>query len=74
MLAFGIVNIHLCPGQNIETMKDMNLDNSYWVLTCKPQKRTNWGVRFLSAETAPPHGVPHLLTPFKRLTHHNSEA
>lgn len=55
-------------------MKDINLDNSYLALTCKPQKRTNWSVRFLLAETAPPHDVTHSLTPFERLAHHDSEA
>lgn len=74
MLAFCIVNIHLCPGQTIGAMKDMNLDNSYLALNCKPQKRTNWSVRFLLAETAPPHDVTHSLTPFERLAHHDSEA
>ncbi len=36
MLAFCMVNIHLCPEQNKKKMDDKTLKNSYLYATCKP--------------------------------------
>ena len=59
VLAFCIVNIHLCPGQNKKKMDDKTLKNSYLYATYKPHVYPTWPTRFLYREFSLPSHLKH---------------
>ena len=59
VLAFCIVNIHLCPGQNKKKMDDKTLKSSYLYTAYKPHVYPTWPTRFLYREFPLPSHLKH---------------
>ena len=59
MLAFCIVNIHLCPEQNKKKMDDKTLKSSYLYTAYKPHVYPAWPTRFLYREFPLPSHLKH---------------
>ena len=59
VLAFCMVNIHLCPEQNKKKMDDKTLKNSYLYTAYKPHVYPTWPTRFLYREFPLPSHLKH---------------